>query len=340
MFPWNKVSFMEENKNIKRIISKWIRNNDKFLNIISVPYNSTEIFIEVIEQCLLKGKKILYITDENKNNASIVSNIKKYLDLRHFLYIDNIKNKIKFNFKICSYDAAENLSGNFDLAIYDDISKFSIRSKNDILSILNKLGSVCRKIICYSIEKVHENAVYAVMPLNGSSVPMIEPRTVLTRLDINKEIPFVVYDYIKWSVKMKRKVMICVPDEEKISGVSKYMEQYCRSFFKNTICLNDEFDKESISKFENAESAVFVTNHFECFVPGLKHIDIMVYFADNKHFSYKDFIYLCGSVQRGEENLKGEVVFLANCDTLNMEKARNITRNFNKKAWDMGLLSV
>ena len=66
----------------------------------------------------------------------------------------------------------------------------------------------------------------------------------------------------------------------------------------------------------------------------------MVYFANDPEFNYKKLIYFCGSVGRGEKDWKGEVIFLSNEETEDMEKAKNITRNFNKEAWEMGLLKI
>ncbi|MBA5851393.1 hypothetical protein H2684_08750 [Clostridium sp. cel8] len=169
---------------------------------------------------------------------------------------------------------------------------------------------------------------------------MIEPRTILTRLDINKCIPFVVYDYLKWSITTGRKIMIFVPKEKNIKKISSYIKEYLNNLLENKLYLYDKSDEKSISKFLNSGNAVLITDSFESFMPNMKNTDIMVYFADNSKFTYKKFVYLCGSVVRGEKDLKGEVIFLANRETEDMEKAKNITRNFNKEAWNMGLLSV
>lgn len=45
-------------------------------------------------------------------------------------------------------------------------------------------------------------------------------------------------------------------------------------------------------------------------------------------------------IGRGENSLKEEVILLANLQSIHIEEAKNITRNFNRKAWKMGLLNI
>jgi late competence protein required for DNA uptake (superfamily II DNA/RNA helicase) len=340
MFLWEKVSLFEEKKKISKIIINWSKSSDKFLNVISIPYNSTEIFVGVVEKYILQNKKILYITDENRDRINIVSNINKYTNFKNYMYIHNMNKNKNSNLKICNSNTAYLLNEDFDLVIYDDISNFSFHSKFEILNILNRLSNLSNKIIVYSIEEVIPNCKCIVFPVKGNRVPMIEPRTILTRLDINKCIPFVVYDYLKWSITTGRKIMIFVPKEKNIKKISSYIKEYLNNLLENKLYLYDKSDEKSISKFLNSGNAVLITDSFESFMPNMKNTDIMVYFADNSKFTYKKFVYLCGSVVRGEKDLKGEVIFLANRETEDMEKAKNITRNFNKEAWNMGLLSV
>ena len=72
------------------------------------------------------------------------------------------------------------------------------------------------KLIVYSIESILNNKREIFLPVKDNRIPIMEPRTILTRIDINKDIPFVIYEYLKWSINSDRKVIICVPDEEKI----------------------------------------------------------------------------------------------------------------------------
>ncbi|WP_446899882.1 hypothetical protein ACSVC9_15635 [Clostridium sp. LBM24168] len=341
MLLWEKMNFQEEKKKINQMIINWSNGRKKFLNIISIPYNSTEIFVEIIRRYVLENKKILYITDEHSNKISIVADIKKYTNIKSYAYIKDNVEYSSSNLKICNFTMSISMNENFDLIIYDDISSFSCHNKYEILDILSRLSNKNNKTIVYSIEEVLRNAENIVLPVKNNSTPMVEPRTILTRVDINKGIPFIVYDYLRWSINAGRKVIIFVPDKDKVEKVSCYIKQYCSHFLKNIMCFVDNrFNEKFISRFLNIKDVVLVTNCIKEVAPHIENSDIMVYFADSSNFSYKDFIYLCGSVIRNEKDLKGEVIFLANCENKNMEKAKNMTRNFNKEAWNMGLLRV
>lgn len=339
MLIWKKVDFME--KKINDMILKWSNENKKFLNIVSIPYNSTYVFIDLIKKYLKEDKKILYITGENSSEINIISNIKKYTNIKSYAYIKNVEKYSFVNLNICNFETACNLKKDFDLIIYDDISSFPCHNRYEILDILSELANKNSRVVVYSIEEILKNCETILIPVKNNRVPIIEPRTILTRLDINKNIPFVIYDYIKWSISTGRKVIIFVPDEVKITAVYLYIKDYCKHFLKNIICFTENrSDKKLINKFLNLNNAILITNCFKYLSPDIKNSDIMVYFADHSNFNYKKFIYLCASVVRGEKDLKGEVIFLANYETDDMEKAKYITRNFNKEAWNMGLLKV
>ncbi|MBV4430433.1 hypothetical protein KM803_03680 [Clostridium tyrobutyricum] len=340
MLLWKKMHLGEEKTRVEQDIIKWINRKKKFLNIISVPYNSTEIFIEIIQKYMKEDKKVIYITYEKPGQISIISNIKKYTNLKDYSYIKKFTNN-NSNLKICSLETATKIDQKFDLIIYDDISSFSYHNRYEILDILDKLAYENSRIISYSIEEILKNADYIIIPLKNNKFPIVEPRTVITRINISKDIPFVIYDYLKWSINAGRKVIIYVPDYIKVREVSSYIRQYCKYILKNIMCFERERpDEKVISKFFNMENAVLITDYFGDLISHIENSDIMIYFADNKSFNYKEFIYLCASVARDKKNLKGEVIFLANYETKEMEKAKCIARNFNKEAWNMGLLKV
>ena len=54
-------------------------------------------------------------------------------------------------------------------------------------------------------------------PLKIIKLPIIEPRVITrTRINLNIDIPLVVFDYLNWSIMSNRKVIIFfTPDEKK-----------------------------------------------------------------------------------------------------------------------------
>lgn len=341
MFLFKKKSLSDEKEKVGNDILRWSIGNEQFLNVISVPYNSSELFIKVILYYVERNKKVMYITNENYDNLDILDGIKKRTDFRDYTYIRSPKTNMSCRLKVCNFHNAIQLEENFDLVIYDDIRSFPDYSKYEILDLMSKMSSGRTKLIVYSIESILRNKREIILPVKDNRTPIIEPRTILTRIDINKDIPFVVYDYLRWSINSDRKVIICVPDEEKLENVYFYISNYCRNISKSIVCFRkDKTDKKLISNFQKMKKIVVITNDFEKFFSNSVNVDVMVYFADDLEFDYKKLIYFCGSVGRSEKDSKGEVIFLANEESEDMEKAKNITRNFNKEAWEMGLLRI
>jgi late competence protein required for DNA uptake (superfamily II DNA/RNA helicase) len=341
MFLFKKKSLKDEKEKIGNDILKWSTGNEHFLNVISAPYNSSEIFMKVILYYVERNKKVIYITNEDHDDVNIMDGIKKCTDFRDYAYIKSIKTNINCRLRICNFNNAIQLKEKFDLVIYDDIRSFPSYGNYEVLNLISKMSNESTKLIVYSIENILKNNRELVLPVKDNRIPIIEPRTILTRIDINKDIPFVIYDYLRWSINSDRKVIICVPDEDKLEKVYFYISNYCRNISKSIVCFTKgKTDKRLIANFQKMKKVVIITNDFEKVFSNSVNVDVMVYFADDSRFDYKKLIYFCGSVGRSEKDSKGEVIFLANEETEDMEKAKNITRNFNKEAWEMGLLKI
>jgi Superfamily II DNA/RNA helicase required for DNA uptake (late competence protein) len=341
MFLFKKKSLSNEKEKVANDILNWSTGNERFLNVISTPCNSAEIFLKVILHYVERNKNVIYITNENYDDVNILNLIKKNTDFRDYTYIKTLKTNNNSSLRICDFTNALELKEKFDLVIYDDIRSFPSHGKYEILDLVYKMSNENTKLVVYSIECILKNSREMILPIKDNRIPIIEPRTILTRIDINKDIPFVIYDYLRWSIDSDRKVIICVPDEEKLKNVYLYINNYCHNISRNIICLRKgKIDKKLIANFQKMKKAIVITNDFEHVFPSSANVDIMVYFADDLQFNYKKLIYFCGSVGRSERYWKGEVIFLANEETEDMEKAKNITRNFNKEAWEMGLLKI
>lgn len=341
MLLFKRKSLTEEKDKVSENILNWGIGNERFLNVVSLPYNSPEIFLEIILYYVKNEKSVVYITNEYPDNINILELIKRRTNFRDYSYVRTSKANVNSRLKVCDFANAIKLKEKFDLVIYDDIRSFPTYSKYEVLDLVSKMCNENTKIIYYSIEGLFRNEREILIPVKDAKIPIIEPRTILTRIDISKDIPFVIYDYLKWSINSNRKVIICVPDEEKVESVYLYMKNYCKNISKNIVpFIKGKSDKKLISNFTKIKRMVIVTNEFEEVLSKVENADVMVYFADDFEFNYKKLIYFCASVGRGEKEWKGEVIFLANEETRDMEKAKDITRNFNKEAWEMGLLKI
>lgn len=327
-----------EKESVSEQILAWSFSREKYLNITSPPYNSTEIFANIILNFVYRNKRVLYITNENSVHVEITEKIKKMSKFRRYTYLKENSNHEDSLLIIAKHEMLNKLNCEFDLVIYDDIRSFSTYTKYEIIEAMTSKAKDSAKIIAYSIEKIFENKKEIILPVRDNNYPIIEPKFIGTRVDINKDIPYVVYEYIEWSLKTKQKVIIYVPNEGKVKRVYEYLSLYCNKLDGNIMFfIKNKSDEKTIDNFIKIKQGIMITNNFYLDV---KNSNVMVFFADDKLFNYKKLVYLCGKVGRSEKSRKGEVIFLGNCETEDMDKAKNITRHFNKEAWEMNLLKI
>ncbi|HDK7175810.1 TPA: competence protein ComF [Clostridium botulinum] len=322
------------------VILNWCKGREKFLNVVSIPYNTTNFFVDSILYLIKNRNNILYITNEEEKSIDIIQNIKRISDFRQYSYIRKSKLDIVSNLKVTNFNVAFNMDEKFDFIIYDDLSSYANHNKDSIKDlILSKLTNE-GKCIMYSIENLFTNSRSIYIPFKKDRMPIIEPRTLLTRINISREIPFIIYDYMKWSFQSKRKVIIYTPSHFISKNLYNYFKNYINKIDVNVI-LDMELDSnKSLVNFEKMKEGIFITNLFYDGFSKLKDTDLIIYGSDKNKFNYKELIYLCGTVGRGEYDFKGEIIFLANTETVHMEKAKNIIRAFNKEAWELGFLTI
>lgn len=342
MIPFKSVEITQEKEKIIQELLNWTAGKERILNIISVPYNSAMIFVKVLMKIIYEDKRILYITEEKENDINLIDCIKKFTTFRDYSYLR--KNKSNLNaaayLQITNYEMALKLNKNYDYVIYDDIGNFPQYSRYEILELLAAYYNNGSRIICRSIEQVFQNARTIDVPIKDSRMPLAEPRIITTRIDVNKDIPYVAYEYLLWSIKSDRKVIIYVPNKEKAENVYNYLINLKESLHNNIMYFKNENDLKLLQNFLKNKKGIIVVDFANEFDLDLKDIDIMVYFADDRIFDYKKLIYFCGKVGRENSTGNGEVVFLARESTKDMETAKDIARSFNKQAWELGLLNI
>jgi late competence protein required for DNA uptake (superfamily II DNA/RNA helicase) len=151
----------------------------------------------------------------------------------------------------------------------------------------------------------------------------------------------VVYEYLNWSIISNRKVIIFTPDEEKATAVYEYLSNFKEKLSEDLFLYISKKSNTGIPiMFMNKDKGIIVTNDFEESYLEFHAVDIIVYFADDIKFNHKQLLYLTSKVGRYENVQRGEAIFLANVETAQMDKAKNIASKFNKKAWEKGLLNI
>ena len=341
--PYQKKIKLDDLKNkISNEIVKWSFSKEMALNVLGVPYNTSSIFFKVIMEYIKCGKNVIYITNENEAYIEIIDIIRKNTNFRDYTYIRNNSQIGDNRLVVTNYENAVRIQRKFDLIIYDDIRSLPYYNKHEIICLMKNFSDESSKLIAYGIESIFITKKDFSFPVSNNRMPLVEPRSITTRIDINKDIPYMVYEYLEWSMVMERKVVIYVPDGKKIKNVYSYLSNFKEILSKNIMYFaQGTGDLKILFNFVKLKRGILITDDLDEAGVYLRNSNIMVYFADDHTFDYKKLVYFCGKVGReGVKENRGEVVFLAREETYNMEIAKNITRSINKEAWEMGLLNI
>ncbi|MCB2293194.1 hypothetical protein LGK95_06625 [Clostridium algoriphilum] len=342
MLYYAKLNLSKVKDEISKEILKCQINGKKRIDVVSAFYNSSDIFLRTIISYVNDKKNILYITNEDERCIDIIYYINKFSNLGQYTYSTET-NYISVNeyLHICSHENALKLKEKFDLVIYNDIRSFPKYNKQQIKKILLKMCKVDGTSIAYCVENVLSEGNTIMFPLKNTNIPIIEPRIITTRINLSMDIPLVVYEYLNWSIISNRKVIIFTPDEEKANAVFAYLSNFKKKLSENIFLFISKKSDESIKvNFMNKDKGIIVTNDFEETYLEFHSVDVIVYFADNIKFNHKQLLCLSSKVGRYENTQGGEAIFLANVETVQMDKAKTIARKFNEKAWERGLLNI
>lgn len=318
-------------------ILRWSRSHEKELNVITIPYNSPIIFAGLSLNYIKEGKRILYISDEKESQMEIISYFKSYTNFRDYGANSFGSKKTKFN--IVRNEDLDRVKEKYDLVIFNDINSFSKYDAAYINNALLKYKKPEGKIISFCVEGVLKGAREIILPVSEDKLPLCEPRIITTRLDLNKEIPYTAFQYIKWCIEARRKIIIYTASKEEGDFIFNYLHKVYENIKISIVkYFKEDTDERKLSRFLLEKQGILISNVYDRLCLRLRDVDIIVYGADNDAFNYKELIYFCSKVGRGEEDKWGEVIFLSNIYTEEMEKAKDIARNFNKDAWNNNLL--
>lgn len=333
------MSNLEKNKRcieinyITRKINDWYeKKDDKVLNIVTVPYNTTLIFRSLVKEVYNAGGRILYITNGKKTDEKIIKSIKN---------INKLKKNKKAELHFITSEEIYTVDEYYDLTIYDDISYFSYKEQIEMRILLDYIYKKCGKLLIYSVEKIFNNCENIEMCNCNSKTPFVEPRIITTRIDLTKDIPYLVYDYLKWFKKNNRIVVIHTPTKESVNRIYDYFYKILKISSKIRVIKIE--DKSDCKIFQNINELkdkplMIITNYVGDYLIPSEFVDIIIYFSEDKYYNYKKLLYLCGKVNISEDGY-GEVLFVSNSITRDMERTKDIARGFNKKSWEKGILS-
>ncbi len=330
---------MKEFNNCVSKINKWYNKQSKILNIITNPYNTSLIFINIISMLIKDNKKVLYIWNGEKCNEEILKALKK--EKLNFKYSCNKESDETENLVFINSKDIKDVKNYYDICIIDDISIYSTISREELRSGLEYLYVYSKRIISYSVDRViNMGTSFEISDLIRKKV-FVEPRIITTRVKLDEDIPYTLYDYLMWFKNNKRKVIIYVPTEEKIHKVYDYYTKEIKIKDVNVIKLlkgDSTIERDNIYINKN-KSTFIITNIIREYSLEREGIDIVALFADEVFYNYKKILYFCADVGKNVKDKSiGEVLLVAKDISEDMDLAKGITRRYNKNIWENGLL--
>ena len=331
--------FKVKKEDLKYAVQKidyWYKKHIKFLTIITVPFNTTCIFSNIIDKLSKSGEKILYVWGKERENRELINSIREFNSQLTYSYVKGSKSDTQLTF--INYKNLKNIKGEYDLIIFDDITYFSDISNNELLGYVRVGESIGKRIIIYSIEKLPLIGEKLELSAYNYERPFIEPRIITTRIDLNLDIPYILYDYLKWFKDNNNKVAIIVPNKEKLKNVYEYFENKLKLSNVKTLKILEKHEIkkiERVSKYKD-KSIFIITNQSEELLENCYIDNAVVIFSDDFNFNYKKILYICGAMRNMNDTIP-EVLLISNSISEDMDKAKDIAREFNKIVWEKSL---
>lgn len=328
----NKIN-SEEFEYTQRKINQWYFKQTKYFSIITQPFNTTIIFRDLIINMVNDNKKILYVWGKNGDNKELIKSIIKNNKKISYGHIE--EGYIDKDITFITYKNINNLVEKYDLIIFDDISTFSMMRKERCRLKIDYLSKYADRIIIYSIEKIVVGSETIEISSIYKNRPFVEPRIIKTRVDLNKDIPYLLYEYMKWFVDSSNVITLYVPSEEKVDLVCEYYKNKIHIKDAKIIPIYKNEDKNieySVSKIKE-KTIIIVTSCINKSLDELKSENAIVLFADDERYTYKKMLYLCGEYRRFNTKLS-EILLVTKDENEEIDKLKKIARGYNKKIWD------
>lgn len=317
-------------------IDYWYRKHIKFLTIITVPFNTSCIFSDIIDKLSRIGERVLYVWGKDMENRELINSLREFNSQISYSYFKESHSNASLTF--VNYKNLNKIHKEYDLVIYDDITYFSNISNSRLLEYIREYEHIGKRSIVYSIEKLPIIGEKFELSAYNYEQPFVEPRVMTTRIDLNTDIPYTLYDYLKWFKESSHKVAILVPDNEKVKSVYEYFDNKLKLSNVKIIKL---LEKKSIKKLERVlkykdKSIFIITNQVEELLESCYIDDVVILFSDSIVFNYKRLLYICGAMRNMTYSVP-EVLLVSNSVSEEMDKAKDIARQFNKIVWEKSL---
>ena len=298
------------------ILKKWyVKSNDRFINLLCEPYQKLNFIESLIGDCLINNEKVLYVGKSRKicKNEQLNS----------------------MNFDFVNFNNIFNIKKNFDLIIYDDVSLYSNKSSIECNEDLMYLKRLSKKIVICSVDNVFNNIKHIEILNNQRKTHFLEPRLIITRVNLETSMPYTLYDYIEWFIREKRILVVYVPNKFNLNRIYEYYTEDLN--LENKVKIVKEDKKNSFlnivseSRFKK-EGIIFITDSLHEYFDSIPECDMVIYSFEKDIVDYKKIIFACGALCKDKFTGR-EVILLSNEEGDNIETARRLARGFNKTLW-------
>jgi hypothetical protein len=175
--------------------------------------------------------------------------------------------------------------------------------------------------------------------MGGTGEYVSEPRIIETRVNIDDEIPVSIYEYLLWFVYEKKNVLLFTGDRIKTRRLTRYLAKVDDSIMSYVTDVNmvGTLGMTELVK-DTTRAHIFFTDDIDDFIKVPVNFEIIVHGADSPQYNYRELLFLC--LRSGYcNNENGEVIFLCQVQTPDIERTKNMTRHFNKVLWEKGYTS-
>ncbi len=283
-----------------------------------------EVIIIFLKKLLCNNKKIIYIChnkhliEEKLRENFILNNIDVYEVNDEFSYKDK------------------------DILIFDDVTFISELKDDYLREYINKFD--IKKKLIISVNKILK--CRSIHEINKDLSLFREPRIVQTKINLNNDMPHVIFEFIKWFLTNNTPVILMTKDENAALNVYKYMNKYKLLSGKiSNIYLYKDFDKGNFINDIKDESYIYITTPKDLRLlyeytylnkDFIRNFNLILFFACHNEFTYKTLLNLCG-IGNYLTNCKNEIILVCNYENIEIIMTKVISRSYNKRLWEIGV---
>ncbi len=289
----------------EKILEYYESKKEGIINTIMEPYKSVIIVKDLLSK--EKENKILCLTNSIGLKTFEKSNI-------------HIKNLDRWNEKNDIYNTI----------IIDDLSAYSNYNKLDLIEMVDYLYKKAKRIIIFSIEEILKNCDFLYITTQGRESHFVEPRIIISKLNLKKKIPNIITEYFEYFSKLGHNTIIYVGKNERdmfYDNLNKYLY-----IFDDIKVYKDVNNYEVIKLILSSGNKIIIIEDVDKIIDKLDNSNFIIYSASREFFTYKKIVFICGRLTLLEQ--ESEMIIVSKQDSKEIDEAKNISRCFNKIVWE------